>query len=204
MASEPTLNPGDYVTPVPQESDPYGSFGTLYSTNVSFGPTLDGLAGNLISSVITNDASNPWYFSGGLTFTYQILLSPSATNGASEISIGSFAGFLADVNYNTNMGGMGPFAVQRSGSGQDIRFSFVPELGPSSSSALLVVQTDGTMWRNDIASVLDNSAAANIPTLVPVPEPASVGLFLLGSAIAARYRRSALAAFFRRIRPKKT
>ncbi|MBU6410855.1 MAG: hypothetical protein KGR98_10760 [Verrucomicrobia bacterium] len=38
---------------------------------------------------------------------------------------------------------------------------------------------------------------------IQVPEPAGVGFFLLGSVIAARYRRSAMAGFLRRVRPQK-
>ena len=53
------------------------------------------LQGTLVSSVISGglNTSNPFAGAGGLTFTYQIVVSSLSADSASQISVSSFASF---------------------------------------------------------------------------------------------------------------
>ncbi|MDE3099838.1 MAG: hypothetical protein KGJ88_10220 [Verrucomicrobiota bacterium] len=169
------LAPGGFLSPAPAEPDPIGG-SVLYTTSVGWGPSLSGLGGTLTSSVLTGDASNPY---GGLTFTYQFNIAPVATDSASGIALGGFAGFLTDVSFRL-ASGVAPTYVTRSGSGDDVTFNFfTPDVVPGQSSALLVVQTDAHSWKHGITSIIDHSAVPNIGTLIPaVPDAANTGWLL--------------------------
>jgi len=142
------------------------------------------MSGTLSSQVLSGDTSNP--YAGGLTFTYRLTLSPNSTDDASQVSISSFANFLTDVSYNLSLGGIGPTTFSRSGgTGNVIRFNFVPTtVSPGSSSALIVVQTSSLNWNPTTAGIIDGMTI-NVAALAPlaVPEPAVATLFLAGLAL---------------------
>src|SRR5882724_11740466 len=84
-ASATSVIPSDFIPSV-SEVNPVGAT-TLFSTNVSWGASFS-FSGELVSSVLTNDTSNPF---GGLTFTYQFFMDTNSAHSASQISIGDFA-----------------------------------------------------------------------------------------------------------------
>jgi len=162
------LLPGDGIFAV-GEADPTGG-STLFSTNVSWGIPGEFL-GTLISSVITNDPSNP--FPGGLTFTYQFTVSTNGIRSATALLVYDFGSSLTDVSYLPNSGDK-PFAIFRSGESSyqddEIEFNFFnPFVPPGTNSALLVIQTDSSHWSFNIASMIASSALPNILIVAPGP-----------------------------------
>jgi len=86
------LGPGGFVFPPPLGVNPTGTL--LASTTAPFlSATLNG---TLISRVYSGDATSPL---AGLTFTYQIILSPSSPNAVSQLTVSRFGSFLTDVSY---------------------------------------------------------------------------------------------------------
>jgi hypothetical protein len=187
------LAPGSSIT-APAESDPTGgSLSLLDSISSPFSTT--SFNGTLISSVYSNDTSNPFGL-GDLTFTYELILT-NGPDSASAVSIGSFAGFHTDVSYQipSSIGpGFSPASVSRGPTGsQAVKFDFTGNgyLPPGTNSALLVVQTDAGAWVFGNATVLDSNGSPNVQALTPtaVPEPACVALIAFGLSAVAGYRR---------------
>src|ERR1051325_1778623 len=74
------LGPGGFVFPPPPGVSPTG---TLLASTTS--PFLSAsLNGTLISQVYSSDSPSPL---GGLTFPYQIVLSPSSPSAVSQLSV---------------------------------------------------------------------------------------------------------------------
>ena len=190
-ASAVTLNPGDFISSA-GEVNPVGAT-TLFSTNVSWGASFS-FSGELTSSVLTNDTSNPF---GGLTFTYQFSMDTNSPHAAEEISIGNFASFLTDVSYLPGSGikpGIFTRSFESATEGDTIDFLFggAGNVPAGTNSALLVIQTDAHAWAPSISSIIYSSAVPNIPTLAPVdvvPEPATFALAGVGATAFACLKR---------------
>jgi len=186
-----TLIPGAFV-PALSSGFPVG--GSVINTSThSFSAGV--LSGTLISDVISGDASNPY---GGLTFTYELNISSSSLQGASQLTVSSFDSFFTDVSYNNSGGGVVPSNFSRSSEGgtlgEVVRFSFFsPAVSGGEHSALLVVQTSATIYNVTEAGVIDGQTA-NVLTFAPlvVPEPTAAVLLLAGlGALAIARRRQA-------------
>jgi len=162
------LLPGDAVFAV-GEADPVGG-STLFLTNVSWGDEGLGFFGTLTSSVITNDASNP--FPGGLTFTYQFTINPDSTRSGHELIVNDFGSHHTDLSYLTNSGEK-PFIFERSEESPDegdalaFLYTGMFSVPPGANSALLVIQTDSSHWSFNIASMIASSAIPNILIIAP-------------------------------------
>lgn len=187
------LSPNSFISPA-LEAGPVGA-SLLVTTNVPFNgvDSFNNIlfSGSIVSSVWTGDTSSPF---SGLTFTYQLFSSSSSANAIDRLTLNRFAGFLTDVGYN----GLGivPARASRTLSGDLIAFvfedaSFQPTLAPGNNSPILVIQTDSPVWAIGNASIIDG-ATANVPAFVPqaVPEPAALGLILVGFAALAVRKRS--------------
>lgn len=183
-----TLLPGT-VAPSLNSGFPIG--GTTLDSVIS--PFNNGvLAGTLTSQVLSGDTSNP--YAGGLTFTYQLSISPSSRDSATQLSLSSFAGFQTDLSYTTNGSGFIPAPSQfgRNSSGSVIScFWLTSPVTPGSESALIVVQTDSANYQDSLAGIIDG-LTVNVASLAPiaVPEPGMMGLLLvgLGCVFAAKSR----------------
>lgn len=174
--------------PVPGEADPTGG-NVLFSLTEPFAGA--SFSGFLTSTVIQNDSSNPY---GGLTFTYLLTNEASSTHPIGRITLNGFENFLTDASYLTPGVGRVPTLANRSVA-DVVGFSYLAGVGPGvlspgMTSALLVVQTDSPGYITDFASVI-NGTIANVPSLAPVPEPATAMLCGLGAVLLLRRRRVA-------------
>jgi hypothetical protein len=181
---------------LPAAFAPNPSNGTVVaSESVPFSSGV--LQGTLVSSVISGDTSNPFAGAGGLTFTYQILVSSLSADSASQISVSSFASFQTSTSYNNTGSYAGTelpdYMSRSSGAGNVVRFTFLTSpIGAGASSALLVIQTDALNWTYTTAGITDGQTV-NVNSYAPlaVPEPASCALILMGLTVAGlRLRRS--------------
>ncbi len=182
--------------PAQASAFPTGPVSMVASNDVSFSvSTPDGpLAGNVLSLVLSGDTSNPY---GGLTFTYQLFLSPAAVgDSASAMTVGSYGGFDTDVSYKLLLGtDIAPSNFTRSltGNGSTIRFLWSNNGGlqPGQNGAEVIVQTDAHSFQETLGGVID-SQTVNVETFAPVPEP-GIGSLLatsLGALFIFRRRGS--------------
>jgi hypothetical protein len=180
------LPPGVQI-PAPYEPEPIGG---IQLNQVSAPYANADIQGTLISTVIANDLSNPF---GGLTFTYEVLVSPNSLAAVTGFTVGNYGGFLTDASYGDAFAGGGgniaiiagvpPNTVDRSlPPGNVIGYDFFPGILPGQGSALLVVQTDAQQWLPSLASVID-ATAATVPSLAPTPVPEPVTFALVGMGI---------------------
>lgn len=188
------LGPGGFVFPPPPGVNPTGTL--LASTTAPFlSATLNG---TLISRVYSGDATSPL---AGLTFTYQIILSPTSPNAVSQLTVSRFGSFLTDVSYFGDVAtNVPPSFISRSneggGVGDVMQFHFGPpgvteSLFPGNTSSLLIVQTSAPNFQPTTASIIDGVAVPNIASLAPftVPEPATAVLGVAGLVAFAIARR---------------
>lgn len=191
------LGPGGFVFPPPLGVNPTG---TLLATSTAPFSSAS-LTGTLISRVISGDSTSPL---AGLTFTYQVILSPSSLNAASQLSVSRFGSFATDVSYfGDGATNVPPSFISRSseggGLGDVLQFHFGPPgltetLVPGSTSSLLIVQTDSLQFQPTTASLIDGVAVPNIASFAPltIPEPTVAVLGLagfVGFALARRKNR---------------
>jgi len=188
------LGPGGFVFPPPPGVNPTGTL--LASTTAPFlSATLNG---TLISKVYSGDSTSPL---AGLTFTYQIILSPSSPNAVSQLTVSRFGSFLTDVSYfGDGATNVPPSFISRSneggGVGDVMQFHFGPpgvteSLFPGNTSSLLIVQTSAPNFQATIASIIDGVAVPNIASLAPltIPEPSTAVLGVAGLVAFAIARR---------------
>lgn len=185
-ASIYTLAPGGNIAAL---SSDYPTGGTVLDT-VTDPFTSSTIDGTIISQVISGDPSNPY---GGLTFTYLVEDNAVATDSVSEMTVGSYGGFLTDVSYNATGSEVLPSNFTRSatGSGSTIRFLWSSGGGiqPDQTGALIVVQTSAQNYAPAQGGVID-SQTVNISTLAPVPEPGTVSLLIAGLGLFFFSRRN--------------
>jgi hypothetical protein len=165
------------------EPDPVGGV-VLASTNVTFSGF--NLNGSLTSRVISGDTSNP-FGAGALTFTYLLSNSaaPIGVDSMGRLTVNGWDTLSTDVSFQTPApaGSVIPLVITRDPNGKVIGFTFVPQVQPGQSSALLVVQTSSTTFAPSFASVINGSVVSPIFTYAAIPEPATfvlVGFGLLG------------------------
>src|SRR5947208_1433166 len=91
QATSAVLGPGGFVFPPPDGVNPTGTL--LASTTTPFLST--SLSGTLISRVYSGDTTSPL---SGLTFTYQVVLSPGSPDSISQLSVSRFGSFATYVS----------------------------------------------------------------------------------------------------------
>jgi hypothetical protein len=156
--------------------------------------------GTLTTTVIRGDTTNP-FGANALTFTY-VLTNGAGTHSINRFSVNGFDGFNVDASYETPIvaGSVIPAYADRETNGSSVGFSFVAApvgagaLGPNSTSAVMVLQTNATTYVPSLAAVLDGFPAT-VGTLAPIPEPSTLvlfgaGLALVGCGLTRRGRRS--------------
>ncbi|MGH7177006.1 MAG: PEP-CTERM sorting domain-containing protein, partial [Tepidisphaeraceae bacterium] len=177
------------------ELDPVGATSVAPVLNSPF--AVPGFFnGVLTSSVYNNDPSNP-FGPAALTFTYQLtnVGGVGFPNSLGRVTINDYAGFLTDASYQTASGFPTPSFIDRDVLGDIIGFSyFRPPIGsgaiaPGDISAIMVVQTDATLYKTTLASVIDGNVTTAMTYAPAVPEPSTLVLsFLVGAATLVRRR----------------
>lgn len=189
------LPPGSVLFGPSTETDPTG--GSSVATLSAPFTVAGAFSGTLTTDVISGDTSNPF---GGLTFVYTITNDGVAgPNSIGRLSLSEFAAFSADGSYQIPLavGAVAPASIDRNPSGDVVGFNFVPVasdpatgfLAPGATSAKIVIQTDATAYvTGAFASVIDGGVGT-VSAIVPVPEPSTVVLSLVGLAGAALFAR---------------
>lgn len=153
-----------------------GGVGGSFVTSTTDPFSSSSFSGTVTSTVMRNDPANPFGPSSGfLTFTYSIMLS-GGPQDLSAFSVGSYGGYLADVSFTPN-GGVPPTQVVRtSGTGDTITFQWMTGGGlpPGTSSALLVIETDATMYQVATGGVIDDNPTDLNNLLGPILMPSAV------------------------------
>jgi hypothetical protein len=190
-------------TVVPPVTAGMGIVGDNLTVSVPVTFSGAGFSGTLASSVLTNDATNP-FGADKLTFTYLLRNDLSSSNVLHRLTLSSFENVRIDVS--TKVDGMPivgdapwrkPVMADRS-TADVLGFSFLPlgdgPITPGHYSSLLVVHTDASAFTPTTASVIDGSIAtvSSFAPLAAVPEPGTCILAALGAI--------GLVGFHRRVR----
>lgn len=193
--SAAALPPGTALFGPSTETDPVGATSVTSLTAPFSVP--GAFSGTLKTEVFSGDTSN---LLGGLTFVYTLTNDGVAgTNSIGRLSISEFAGFSLDASYQIPVAGgtVAPASIDRNPVGDVVGFNFVPVgtdpatgfLSPGMSSAALVVQTGVTSYATGTFGSLIDGGVGTVDAIVPVPEPSSVALTLIGLAAASLYTR---------------
>jgi len=141
---------------------------------------------------------------GQLSFVEQVNLNAGSAQ-VDRITASSYAGFTVDVGYVAPTTGTAPNSVDLDITGGTVGFNFTTTpILPSSSSALLVIQTNAKNYDlKGVLSVIDSTTSSNLTfepaggTLASTPEPSSMVLAGIGALGMIGYglrRRKALGA----------
>jgi len=149
-----------------------------------------GFSGTLTSTVWKNDSANPFGLDK-LTFTYLLSNNAVSLNVLHRITVSSFENTMTDVTYVDPAAGVPPSQVDRS-TADVLGFNFIDNIGagpvaPGTSSRVLVVRTDSTIYSPSVASVIDGGVAS-VQTFAPfaaIPEPGTCMLAMVGLVGAA-------------------
>jgi hypothetical protein len=136
---------------------------------------------------------------GGLTFVYTLTNDgDSGPNSIGRLSISEFFGFdIGEAGYEVAAGTVAPASIDRNPAGDVVGFNFVPVgtiadtdfLAPGKTSAYLILRTSATDHKSgEFASLIDGGVDKAL-AIVPVPEPSTVLLSLIGVAGAAIFAR---------------
>ncbi len=194
-AAAASLPPGTALFGPSTETDPVG--GTSVATLTAPFSVAGAFSGTLKTEVFSGDTSNTL---GGLTFVYTLTNDGVAgVNSIGRLSMSEFGGFGVDASYQIPVvaGTVAPGSIDRNPAGDVVGFNFVPVatdpatgfLSPGTTSALLVLQTDAASYATGGFGSLIDGGVGTVSAIVPVPEPASVVLTLVGIAAAALYSR---------------
>jgi hypothetical protein len=132
--------------------------------------------GNYTARVISDTARG-----GLLDFLYKFTVTGGA-NDIGRVTASDFTGFTTDVGYvtGTNSGAAGiPITVDRT-TGSPVGFNFGAGLGTGVSSAVLVIETNATLWTAGNLSFLNNKTSDNAAFAPMVPEPSTWAMILTG------------------------
>lgn len=205
-ASAATLNPGGstFVTGTTEAGSPELA-GTVINDNVINGPNVEIVPGNpffvanfdVQNRVVRSDLDGTLIFAPRILFGFNL----AAPFLIDSFTLSGFGGFDTDVAYRTDgPGDRGPTFAERSASGDMLDFTFGFPLfvnhliqGPAEESYFTSIKTNATAfentgrlsifghWQGDAPeTVRMDYAGIAVPTIAPVPLPASILLLLSG------------------------
>jgi MYXO-CTERM domain-containing protein len=186
------IGPGGTLFMAPGEAEPFVGSVLLASATLPFGTVF--YTGSLTSYVLTNDLTSP-FGANSLTFVFAVHNDPTSINALARLTVNGYAGFQTDASYSTLAGGTIPLFIDRQSNGDSLGFSFSNALGhslvqPGTDTAYLIIQTNATLFRENIASVIDG-AVTQVGTFSPVlPTPGALALAGIGALAAGRRRRA--------------
>jgi len=151
-------------------------------------------SGTVLAAVIS-DPTNP-FGAGNLDFVYQIDNNTGSLDGLERLVATTFTGYATNVGYATNGavlsngfvdGTIAPGGADRPFA-NEVRFNFgTPNtVAPGTSSELLVIKTNSTMFTTGSVAIIDGlstNLSGFSPSGDPTPEP-SMTLFV-GAGLAA-------------------
>jgi PEP-CTERM motif-containing protein len=162
----------------------------LATESIPFFNTTD--VGTLTSTVVRNDASNPWGTSSGyLTFIFTLVNTGNPTNDDpfNRITLNGFKGFSVDASYVNQVGPgfMLPAQITRASNGSTVGVFYEPGyaagtdfLNTGITSMQIVLHTNATAYTTTLEPVI-GGGTSNVASYMPtVPEPGSVVLMLIG------------------------
>ncbi|MFT3686674.1 MAG: hypothetical protein QM783_17435 [Phycisphaerales bacterium] len=186
------IGPGGTLFLAPGEAEPF--LGSNLLANITLPFATPFYTGTLTSAVLTGDATNP-YGMNALTFVYIVHNDPNSAHALARLTVNGYAGFLTDASYSTLGPGTIPLFIDRQANGDSLGFSFSSAMGhsliqPGTDSAVLIIQTNATLFRENIANVIDG-AVTQVGTFAPViPTPGAIALAGAGMLAAGRRRRA--------------
>ncbi len=185
-ASAAALAPGDAL---------FGEVVTL-PVGAPVATLTSGFSSGSFSGSLTSDVYDE---DGELTFVYTLTNDGvSGPNSIGRLSISEFFGFdIGEAGYTVAAGTVAPASIDRNPAGDVVGFNFVPVvtipdtgfLAPSKTSAYLVLRTNATDHKTGGFASLIDGGVATTDAIVPVPEPSTVVLSLIGVAGAAIFAR---------------
>jgi hypothetical protein len=150
--------------------------------------------GTALAAVIS-DPNNP-FGAGNLDFVYQIDNNTASLDGLERLVATTFTGYATDVGFATNGSALGfgfvddtiaPTSVDRPFANEvGFNFSALNTVAPGTSSELLVIKTNSTMFAPGSVAIIDGlstNLSGFSPAGAPTPEP-SMKLFV-GAGLAA-------------------
>lgn len=160
---------------------------------------LVDLGGNPLTGTLTSEVFDDTPTSNMLDFVY--ILSNTGGAGSDSFNGLSLLPFkVPSMTFSTNVGydnsgaeDIDPTSAGRSNDATTVTWTFA-SVSPGSTTDYLIIQTNATQYNaNGNAQVVDGGIAganADVPYLMPVlPEPASIGLVLLGGGMLLGRRR---------------
>ena len=112
-----------------------------------------------------------------------------------RVTVSEFNGFGVDVSaFLINGSSVPPSSAERDLTGDVVGFNYSnPPLGlgqipPGGNSSLLVVHTNAPFYQQGLLSVIDGTTAT-VQSLVPLPEPAALGVLAVAGLALVRRRR---------------
>lgn len=195
LASATILAPGGVGPPDPLV---VGSSTLLASGTDAYIATDTPNPGQISGTIAYGVVSDPLnvFGAGDLDFLYQVQQNSAATDSIETIAATSFAGFSVDAGIAapgsviTGLNGFGPGTVvpttvqRNSAPGNVVQFNFTTPFGASTTSVLLVIETNAKTFGTGGVSAHDGAGTPSLPalepTIAPLPATASTGLALLG------------------------
>jgi hypothetical protein len=135
---------------------------------------------------------------GILDFAYQVTnTSPlSQPDSLHTVSVTGYRNYTTDVDYVTGTGAVTYDTVQRKApfGGIAVSMDYTPvanAIAAGDATDWIIIRTNATSFDNNGSTSLIDGATASVVSYEPVPEPVSIGVFVLGAAamLSRRWRR---------------
>jgi hypothetical protein len=126
--------------------------------------------------------------SGTLDFAYQVNADATGPDSIHGVSVSSYSNFSTDVDWIAGTGAVTYGSADRlaAGNGDTVSFDYsagANAIAPGDSADWILIKTNAVFFNNLGNTSLIDGGTANLQTFQPVPEPASIGLLVLGAGM---------------------